>query len=142
MCFVPLTCTCIPSSDYGMCPTSLLRKAVERLQRNKSINADFKLSRCFEINYVIVLLRRLNPKQEKIEFADTVDGANVDWPLGSYIASQSPLTIDSITLGDVPSNLQVTLWYWMVGMWLVVPGLLMYHLSKKHWKLMFHRHAM
>ena len=51
----------------------------------KNPDADFKRSRCFELNYVIVLLHRLNPDGHRVQYVDTLQGQSVDWPLGVYL---------------------------------------------------------
>jgi hypothetical protein len=49
-------------------------------------------SRCYHINYVLVLLRdvyRFGRSEKKLYFIDKIDNMSLDWPLGAFVYTQA-----------------------------------------------------
>merc|ERR1711865_766359 len=82
--------------------------------------ADFKQSRCFELNYVIVLLAQLNPDNHQVQFVDELQGQSVDWPLGVYLDHLQRVDTELDDAKSLPS------WIYLFGFTLFVSLLFAY----------------
>lgn len=59
--------------------------------------ADFNPTRCFQLSYIKVLLSKvlgIAPDSHSVQFADSIEGQDLDWPLGLYLVEAKLTHVD------------------------------------------------
>lgn len=68
-----------------------LEAAAAELKATSRVWADLKPTRCFEVNYVVVLFEQMGLggfRESEVLFADQLQNQSVDWPLGLYLDAE------------------------------------------------------
>lgn len=88
-------------------PYPLLQQRAQKIDAAGG-RADFGLNRCFQLSYIKTLLSKvlgIGPDAHSIQFADSINGQDVDWPLGLYLTEAKLTHVEPTPEGS---------WFWLV----------------------------